>query len=141
MNDDLATFWQSAYWWTQNLFRNFLPHVLKKKLKSKSLYFQFHNAFFDFLEPIAKDNISALLRVALFKKKKQSMDLYAFTDRDLSWWDRCTTMKQSYLPLHQSPTLTQWVEEIHSTTDSPGSGWLGGKQCQYELVERTGLEC
>lgn len=37
-----------------------------------------------FLEPIAKDNISALLRVALFKKKKQSMDLYAFTDKDLS---------------------------------------------------------
>lgn len=26
-----------------------------------------------FLEPIAKDNISALLRVALFKKKKKSM--------------------------------------------------------------------
>lgn len=36
-----------------------------------------------FLEPIAKDNISALLRVALFKKKKIH-DLYAFTDKDLS---------------------------------------------------------
>lgn len=36
-----------------------------------------------FLEPIPKNNISALLKVALFKKKK-SMDLYAFTDRDLS---------------------------------------------------------
>lgn len=114
----------------------------KKKKESQKVYiFNFTMHSLIFLEPIAKDNISALLRVALFKKKKQSMDLYAFTDRDLSWWDRCTTMRQSYLPLHQSPTLTQWVEVIHFTTDSPGSGWLGGKQCQYELVERTGLEC
>lgn len=37
-----------------------------------------------FLEPITKDNISALLRVALFKKKKKIHDLYAFTDKDLS---------------------------------------------------------
>lgn len=48
----------------------FLPHVFEKKnSKSKSFIFNFTMHSLVFLEPIVKDNISALLKVALFKKK------------------------------------------------------------------------
>lgn len=42
---------------------------LEKKIKVKKFLFQFHQHSVVFLEPIAKDNISALLKVALFKKE------------------------------------------------------------------------
>lgn len=125
MNDDLAMFWQSAYWWTQNLFRNFLPHVFEKKNWSQKVYiFNFTMHSLIFLEPIAKDNISALLRVALFKKKKKSMTFMLLQTE--TWVDETDVPQWSRVISHFTRAqhwLNEWRRSILRPIPLVQAGW------------------